>query len=79
MPDNSDRLRATSLEAMSKVLFTLNSIHKKADISNHPKLIVVFNDVSLYESVGLDKMDEHLKKVNEPQAYKEFKGRQVQI
>ena len=61
MPDNSDRLRATSLEAMSKVLFTLNSLHKKADISNHPRLIVIFNDVSMYEGVSLDKMDEYRK------------------
>ena len=43
------------------MLFILNSMHKKTDIKNHPKFIVIFNDVSLYENVSLDKLDEHLK------------------
>ena len=55
---------------MCKVLFSLNSMHKKADISNHPRLIVIFNDVSMYEGVSLDKMDEYRKQVNEPQVYR---------
>ena len=57
MPDSSDRLRESSLKAMNHVLFTLNSLHPKADIKNHPKFIVIFNDVSLYDTVSLDKLD----------------------
>ena len=57
MPDSSDRLRATSIKAMNNVLFTMNSLHPKTDINNHPKFIVIFNDVSLYENISLDKLD----------------------
>ena len=66
MPDSSDRLRATSMKAMNNVLFTLNSMHELTDIKNHPKFIVIFNDVSLYEKVSLDKIDEHKKQIHEP-------------
>ena len=64
---------------MNHVLFTLNSLHPNTDVKNHPKLIVIFNDVSLYENVSLDQLDEHIKIMNEPENYKRFKGRQNQI
>ena len=76
MPDSSDRLRATSVKAMHHVLFTLNSLHPDTDIANHPKVIIIFNDVSLYENVSLDQLEEHIKKTNEPESYKKFKGRE---
>ena len=79
MPDSSDRLRATSIKAMNHVLFTLNSLHLNTDIKNHPKFIVIFNDVSLYENVSLEKLNEHIKTMNEPENYKRFKGRKNQI
>ena len=79
MPDSSDRLRETSIKAMNHVLFTLNSLHPNTDVKNHPKLIVIFNDVSLYENVSLDQLDEHIKIMNEPENYKRFKGRKNQI
>ena len=50
MPDESDRIRATSIKAMNYMLFILNSFDERADISNHPKMILIFNDVSLYSS-----------------------------
>ena len=50
MPDESDRIRATSIKAMNYMLFILNSFDKRADINNHPKMILIFNDVSLYDS-----------------------------
>ena len=50
MPDNSDRLRATSIKAMNNMLFILNSMHKKTDIKNHPKMILIFNNVSLHKN-----------------------------
>ena len=79
MPDSSDRLRETSIKSMNHVLFTLNSLHPKTDIKNHPKFIVIFNDVSLYENVSLEKLDEHIKTMNKPENYKKFKGRKNQI
>ena len=79
MPDSSERLRATSIKAMNNVLFTLNSMHERTDIKNHPKFIVIFNDVSLYENVSLEKLDDHIKTINEPESYKKFKGRESQI
>ena len=54
-------------------------MHPDTDVTNHPKFIVIFNDVSLYENVSLDKLDEHIKKINAPQSYKKFKGRENQI
>ena len=50
MPDESDRIRATSIKAMNYMLFILNSFDERADISNHPRMILIFNDVSLYSS-----------------------------
>ena len=79
MPDSSDRLRATSIKAMNHVLFTLNSLHQNTDSKNYPKFIVIFNDVSLYENVSLEKLNEHIKTMNEPENYKIFKGRKNQI
>ena len=48
MPDESDRIRGTSIKAMNYMLFILNSFNEKADLRKHPKMILIFNDVSLY-------------------------------
>ena len=48
MPDESDRIRATSIRAMNYMLFILNSFDVRADIGAHPRIILIFNDVSLY-------------------------------
>ena len=62
MPDESDRIRATSIKAMNYMLFILNSFDRRADISNHPKIILIFNDVSLYSSEdSLDQIKEKKK------------------
>ena len=50
MPDESDRIRATSIKAMNTMLFILNSFDLKANIKNHPKMILIFNNVSLYKN-----------------------------
>ena len=49
MPDESDRIRATSIKAMNIMLFILNSFDLRADIKNHPKMILIFNNVSLHK------------------------------
>ena len=48
MPDESDRIRGTSIKAMHHMLFMLNSFNVRADLGKHPKMILIFNDVSLY-------------------------------
>ena len=62
MPNAAHRITETTINAMSLMLFTLNcfNLSAKLDTSNHPKLIVIFNDVSKYGqkydplSVGLE-------------------------
>ena len=62
MPDESDRIRATSIKAMNYMLFILNSFDMRADIETHPKMILIFNDVSLYkDGESLEKIREQKK------------------
>ena len=49
MPDESNRIRKTSISAMNNVLFLLNSIDPRSNPKKHPKLLVLFNDVSKHE------------------------------
>ena len=49
MPDSSDRIRATHIQAMNYMLFILNSFDENANVTKHPKMMVIFNDVSLQE------------------------------
>ena len=49
MPDASNRIRETSISAMNNILFLLNSIDPKTNPKDHPRLIVIFNDVSRHE------------------------------
>ena len=51
MPDNSKRIRYTSIGAMNNILFLLNSIDPRSNPEKHPKLIVIFNDQSKYEQL----------------------------
>ena len=46
MPDESNRIRKTSFNAMNNILFLLNVMNKKASSKDHPKILVIFNDVS---------------------------------
>ena len=49
MPDNSKRIRNSSIGAMNNVMFLLNSIDPRSNPKKHPRLIVIFNDQSKYE------------------------------
>ena len=55
MPDESDRIRQSSVKGMNNMLLTLNSFDYDTDIRNHPLMLVVFNNVSLKEENGIDK------------------------
>ena len=50
MPNASDRITDTAINAMNLMLFTLSCFNLSIDIDvlNHPKLIVIFNDVSIH-------------------------------
>ena len=48
MPDASQRLKDSTLKSMNYILFSLNSFHVDADIKIHPRMVVIFNDVSRY-------------------------------
>ena len=44
------------------MLFILNSFDPRADIEKHPKMILIFNDVSLYkDGESLEKIREQKK------------------
>ena len=54
MPDESDRIRQSSVKGMNNMLLALNSFDYETDITNHPKMIVVFNNVSYQEENEID-------------------------
>ena len=54
MPDESDRIRQSSIKGMNNMLLALNSFDYDTDISNHPQMMVIFNNVSLQEQNETD-------------------------
>ena len=46
MPDESDRIRESSIKGMNNILLMLQSFDPKTDISKHPRMVVIFNNVS---------------------------------
>ena len=57
MPDESNRIRESQISAMNNVLFLLNSFDPEADPKNHPRIMVLFNDVSKFELFDSEKED----------------------
>ena len=55
MPDESDRIRQSSVKGMNNMLLALNSFDYDTDITNHPLMMVIFNNVSLIEENEIDK------------------------
>ena len=49
MPDESDRIRESSVKIMNDMLLALDSFDQDADIADHPLMLVIFNNVSLKE------------------------------
>ena len=48
MFDSSTRIRSPILNAMNNILLILNSLHS-TKIDDHPKLLIIFNDLSKNE------------------------------
>ena len=57
MPDESNRIRESQISAMNNVLFLLNSFDPKTDPKKHPRIMVLFNDVSKFELFDSNKED----------------------
>ena len=57
MPDESKRIRESQVTALNNILFLLNSFHPEADPKNHPRMMVLFNDVSKFELFDSNKED----------------------
>ena len=55
MPDESDRIRQSSVKGMNNMLLALNSFDYDTDITNHPLMMVIFNNISLIEENEIDK------------------------
>ena len=49
MPNKSSRINKTPHNDMNNILLILNSLNPKANPEEHPKLFVIFNDVSIEE------------------------------
>ena len=46
MPNAAGRIKKSAIDAMVACLHSLTSIYKDSDPKKHPKMIIVFNDVS---------------------------------
>ncbi len=46
MPDKSGRLRKSSFQNMNIILLILNSFHPESNPHEHPRMCVIFNNVS---------------------------------
>ena len=49
MPNKSSRINKTPHNDMNNILLILNSLNPKTNLVEHPKLFVIFNDVSIEE------------------------------
>ena len=48
MPNASQRITRTTIEAMNNMLFMFNSLDHRTDLKNHPKFKIIVNNMSLY-------------------------------
>ena len=48
MPNAAHRITDTTVKAMNNILFILNSLNRYTILEHHPRVLVIFNDVSIY-------------------------------
>ena len=48
MPNASQRITDTTIKALNSMLFMLNSLDERIDITLHPKFLIIINNVSKY-------------------------------
>ena len=62
MPDESDRIRESSIKSMNNILLILQSFDPETDINNHPRIVIIFNNVSCQYTKATEPEVEKLKK-----------------
>ena len=50
MPDAGGRIKRTAIQSMVTMLLILTSIYKDANLEHHPRLCVIFNNVSKFQN-----------------------------
>ena len=50
MPDASCRIRNSSIQSMATMLLSMTSLYPDADLDNHPRICVIFNNVSKFQT-----------------------------
>ena len=50
MPDESDRIRESSIKSMNNILLALQSFDDETDVHKHPRITIIFNNVSGYHA-----------------------------
>ena len=48
MPEEGGRIKRSAIEYMCTILFSLTSLYEKTDVKKHPRMCVIFNNVSAY-------------------------------
>ena len=48
MPNASERITETAIKSMNSMLFMFNSLDERTDITLHPRIHIVFNNVSRF-------------------------------
>ena len=48
MPNASERITDSAIKGMNNMLFTFNSLDERTDIDSHPRVHIVFNNVSRF-------------------------------
>ena len=46
LPDAAGRIKRSAIQSMCTMLLSLTSLYEKTDTKNHPRLCVIFNNVS---------------------------------
>jgi hypothetical protein len=53
IPQISKRLHHSVIEGMASIFLMLSSFYEKTDLSNHPRLCVVFNNISKFDKLDI--------------------------
>ena len=58
MPDESDRIRESSIKSMNNILLALQSFDDDTDVNKHPRITIIFNNVSKHgDIIDIDEIE----------------------
>ena len=49
MADPSGRIKFSTIRAMATMMLTLTCLYEEADLERHPRICIIFNNVSNYK------------------------------